>query len=89
MALELATIRYHLPTMAASSSASSTKMESGGTDTGSGVELDTFRESTLEQALERGHDVVFFDVSIGGKAVGRVKIELFNSVVPRTAENFR
>ncbi|EFC40134.1 predicted protein [Naegleria gruberi] len=33
--------------------------------------------------------VVFFDVSIGGHAVGRIKIELFADVTPKTAENFR
>jgi len=33
--------------------------------------------------------VVFFDVSIGGHAAGRIKIELFADVVPKTAENFR
>lgn len=33
--------------------------------------------------------VVFFDVSIGGKEVGRIKMELFANIVPRTAENFR
>uniref|UniRef100_A0A8I5Y5S4 Peptidyl-prolyl cis-trans isomerase n=1 Tax=Rattus norvegicus TaxID=10116 RepID=A0A8I5Y5S4_RAT len=32
--------------------------------------------------------VVFFDVSIGGQEVGRMKIELFADVVPKTAENF-
>jgi len=32
---------------------------------------------------------VFFDISIGGRAAGRVEIELFADVVPRTAENFR
>uniref|UniRef100_A0A6I8NVC1 Peptidyl-prolyl cis-trans isomerase n=1 Tax=Ornithorhynchus anatinus TaxID=9258 RepID=A0A6I8NVC1_ORNAN len=32
---------------------------------------------------------VFFDVSIGGQEVGRMKIELFADVVPKTAENFR
>ena len=35
------------------------------------------------------HPVVFFDVSIGGQEVGRMKIELFAVVVPKTAENFR
>ncbi|PVV04602.1 hypothetical protein BB560_000893 [Smittium megazygosporum] len=33
--------------------------------------------------------IVFLDVSIGGKAVGRIKMELFADVVPKTAENFR
>ncbi|XP_077999370.1 peptidyl-prolyl cis-trans isomerase E-like [Glandiceps talaboti] len=32
---------------------------------------------------------VFFDISIGGKATGRVVFELRPDVVPRTAENFR
>ncbi|KAM9242558.1 peptidyl-prolyl cis-trans isomerase H isoform 2-T2 [Dugong dugon] len=33
--------------------------------------------------------VVFFDISIGGQEVGRMKIELFADVVPKTSENFR
>ena len=32
---------------------------------------------------------VFFDVTIGGKAGGRIVMELYNDIVPRTAENFR
>jgi peptidylprolyl isomerase len=32
---------------------------------------------------------VFFDVTIGGAASGRIQIELFNNVCPKTAENFR
>merc|ERR1739848_183237 len=32
---------------------------------------------------------VFFDVSIGGKPAGRIEFELFDDVVPKTAENFR
>jgi len=31
----------------------------------------------------------FFDITIGGKPVGRVVMELFADVVPKTAENFR
>jgi len=31
----------------------------------------------------------FFDVSIGGAPSGRIVMELFNDVVPKTAENFR
>ena len=33
--------------------------------------------------------VVFFDISIGDKDLGRLKMQLFTDKVPRTAENFR
>lgn len=32
---------------------------------------------------------VFFDVSIGGQAAGRIVMELYADAVPKTAENFR
>ncbi|KAH9878220.1 peptidyl-prolyl cis-trans isomerase cpr6 [Plenodomus biglobosus] len=32
---------------------------------------------------------VFFDISIGGVKAGRVAFELYNEIVPKTAENFR
>jgi cyclophilin family peptidyl-prolyl cis-trans isomerase len=32
---------------------------------------------------------VFFDISIGGRAAGRIEFVLRNDVVPKTAENFR
>uniref|UniRef100_L2GB16 peptidylprolyl isomerase n=1 Tax=Colletotrichum fructicola (strain Nara gc5) TaxID=1213859 RepID=L2GB16_COLFN len=32
---------------------------------------------------------VFFDVTIGGKSAGRITMELYNDLVPKTAENFR
>ena len=32
---------------------------------------------------------VFFDITIGAKAVGRIVIELFFDITPKTAENFR
>lgn len=35
------------------------------------------------------HPTVFMDIKIGDKAKQRVKMELFASVVPKTAENFR
>ncbi|OHT16097.1 Peptidyl-prolyl cis-trans isomerase 7 [Tritrichomonas foetus] len=37
--------------------------------------------------MSRPH--VFFDVSIGGAPAGRIVMELFNDIVPKTAENFR
>ncbi|KAK4688855.1 peptidyl-prolyl isomerase H (cyclophilin H), partial [Tremellales sp. Uapishka_1] len=33
--------------------------------------------------------VVFFDVSIGDTPAGRIKMELFSDITPKTAENFR
>ncbi|KAF0532943.1 cyclophilin-like domain-containing protein [Gigaspora rosea] len=38
---------------------------------------------------EKENPIVFFDISIGGQPAGRMKIELFADVVPKTAENFR
>ncbi|PNY28406.1 Peptidyl-prolyl cis-trans isomerase D [Tolypocladium capitatum] len=32
---------------------------------------------------------VFFDVTIGGKAAGRITMELYSDLVPKTVENFR
>merc|ERR1712037_49898 len=37
----------------------------------------------------RDNPIVFFDISVGGKEIGRLKIELFRDVCPKTAENFR
>ena len=40
-------------------------------------------------AGQGNNPVVFFDINIGGQDVGRMKMELFADVCPRTAENFR
>jgi len=40
-------------------------------------------------ATTPGNPVVFLDVKIGGQGVGRIKLELFADVAPKTAENFR
>ncbi|OHT12728.1 Peptidyl-prolyl cis-trans isomerase 3 [Tritrichomonas foetus] len=37
--------------------------------------------------MSRPH--VFFDVTIGGAPAGRIVMELYNDIVPKTAENFR
>ena len=36
-----------------------------------------------------GNPKVFFDLTIGGQGAGRVTMELYADLVPRTAENFR
>ncbi|KAF1353667.1 cyclophilin-like domain-containing protein [Delphinella strobiligena] len=33
--------------------------------------------------------ICFFDITLGGEPLGRIKMELFQDVVPKTAENFR
>nr|CAB3265064.1 peptidyl-prolyl cis-trans isomerase CYP22-like [Phallusia mammillata] len=38
---------------------------------------------------EQKNPIVFFDVSVGGQDIGRIRMELFADVVPKTAENFR
>jgi len=40
-------------------------------------------------AVKAGRSRVFFEVSIADKPAGRIEIELYNDVVPKTAENFR
>ncbi|KAI1309458.1 Peptidyl-prolyl cis-trans isomerase H [Halotydeus destructor] len=42
-----------------------------------------------QQLRHPSNPVVFFDISIGSTEVGRLKMELFADVVPKTAENFR
>ena len=37
----------------------------------------------------RGRTRVYFDVDVDGSPLGRVEFELYNEIVPRTAENFR
>ena len=43
----------------------------------------------LEEAIDAKNPKVYFDVEIGGQKAGRIVMELFASVVPKTAENFR
>lgn len=42
-----------------------------------------------ENSKPAGRSRVFFDISIGQRPAGRVVLELYNDVVPKTAENFR
>lgn len=46
-------------------------------------------ETTIAEAIKKGNPCVFFDVTLGGVPAGRIKLELFKSVAPKTVENFR
>ena len=46
-------------------------------------------DQTGAACVARGNTVVFFDIAIGGHAVGRLAFEVFKSQVPRASENFR
>ena len=40
-------------------------------------------------AMAGSYPRVWFDISVGGRAAGRIVFELFNDDAPRSAENFR
>lgn len=43
----------------------------------------------MAQMRNANNPKVFFEISIGGRASGRIVFELYKDVVPKTAENFR
>ncbi|VDM08557.1 unnamed protein product [Wuchereria bancrofti] len=47
------------------------------------------KDENKEMKKHEGRSHVFFDIIINGKASGRIIMELFNDIVPKTAENFR
>ncbi len=57
-------------------------MESMAGSTGSGVEWHM-------RPPNAKNPIVFFDVTIGNIPAGRIKMELFADIAPKTAENFR
>jgi cyclophilin family peptidyl-prolyl cis-trans isomerase len=46
-------------------------------------------DPAIQPAINRGNPVVFFDITIAGNSAGRIKMELFADICPKTAENFR
>ncbi|KAK3098704.1 hypothetical protein FSP39_022239 [Pinctada imbricata] len=46
-------------------------------------------ESYLSQLNSQDHDFVYMDISIGDEPAGKLVIELFNDLVPKTCENFK
>ena len=43
----------------------------------------------MEDASKPENPRVYFDITIGDEKAGRITMELFASVVPKTVENFR
>ena len=44
---------------------------------------------SLEEASNADHPVVYFDMTVGDEPAGRIEMELFETVCPKTCENFR
>ena len=42
-------------------------------------------ESSILDAVRRGRPVVFMDITMSGRAIGRLKMELFSDVAPKVA----
>ncbi|XP_017640693.1 peptidyl-prolyl cis-trans isomerase CYP22-like isoform X1 [Gossypium arboreum] len=57
-------------------------MASGGGSSGGGVEWHV-------RPPNPKNPIVFFDITIGSIPAGRIKMELFADIAPKTAENFR
>ena len=55
----------------------------------SASELFSFAENANTADASYHNPRVFMDLQIGGRRAGRLVIELFADVVPKTAENFR
>ena len=56
----------------------------------SGPKLENYvKAKLLNTPKTKPNPIVFFDISIAGLFIGRIKMELFADVVPKTAENFR
>eukprot|EP01134_Creolimax_fragrantissima_P002441 CFRG2441T1 len=63
--------------------------EGEATETAEAMEKEMLaKESQDEQQPEGRNPIVFFDISINGKAAGRITMELRKDVVPKTAANF-
>ena len=50
---------------------------------------DVVEQHQQSTSVACNNPVVFFDITIGGSPKGRIEMELYASVVPKTVENFR
>jgi len=46
-------------------------------------------ETTTTATIDSQRPITYFDISIAGQPAGRVIFQLYNDLVPKTAENFR
>ncbi|GMI07468.1 hypothetical protein TrRE_jg7234, partial [Triparma retinervis] len=46
-------------------------------------------DPNVADVIKRGNTCVFFDVAVANVPIGRIKMELYNNLVPKTVENFR
>ncbi|KAK2896313.1 hypothetical protein Q8A67_010801 [Cirrhinus molitorella] len=53
------------------------------------LQADNVQMSAAEALSRESNPVVFFDITIDGEDAGRIVMELFAHIVPKTAENFR
>lgn len=44
---------------------------------------------TGPNGIDHVRPIVFFDIQIGDVSIGRLKLQLYDDIVPKTAENFR
>ncbi|PFH34853.1 U-snRNP-associated cyclophilin family protein [Besnoitia besnoiti] len=54
-----------------------------------GISYAEAMEGNTRPLLHPDNPVVFLDIAIGSHEVGRIKIELFKNIAPKSAENFR
>jgi hypothetical protein len=45
--------------------------------------------TTAASATDSQRPLTYFDISIAGEQAGRIVFQLYNDLVPKTAENFR
>lgn len=43
----------------------------------------------MEATTAEPNPICFFDITLGGEPLGRIKMEVFKNITPKTAENFR
>ena len=47
------------------------------------------KTTSLKTKTMATRPIVFFDITIGGRPAGRIVMQLFSDIVPKTVENFR